>query len=230
LENLKTIREILYPNLGVDGLLQTSDNPQDDNQKLKHDKMIETLEEYALQLRGRPEPEIQQDLKTIDSLLKIARKRSKSELRLLKAEGTNSGEPILNPDLSQTEIDELLALADKLTSAEKKLCQECHILSDAALVSYNGNQLTMIRAEFDHRAHILEKQCLDCHNAIPITKEMSTDEAAIKAIDISATQNLPGIENCRECNSSKKAANRCVTCHYFHPYKEQRGSLRLFVE
>lgn len=230
LENLKTIREILYPDLGLDGLLNTSDNPQDLNIRRKNEKMISTLEEYILQLRGRPEPEIQQNLKSIDSLLKIARKRYKTELRLLRTNKKSTADFTLNQNLTQGQIDDLLSLADKLTSAGKKLCQDCHILKNAALVSYDGNQLSMIRAEFDHRAHILEKQCLDCHNVIPITKEMSSDAKMIKAIDISATQNLPGIENCRECHTEKKAANDCVSCHFFHPNKEQRGSLRLFVE
>jgi len=230
LENLKQIRNTVYTELGLDAILNTTPNPQDPDPKRRYQMIIAALTDYADQLRGRPEPEIQQDLQIIDSLITMAQSNIKSNLQLLSSKAMDIQTPKINPNLTQVQIDGYLQLVKDLTSADNKLCQECHVLANAGIVSYDSHQQSLIRAEFDHRAHILEKQCLDCHNVIPVTKEMNPDENERKALDMSATQNLPTIENCRECHASGKTASTCVTCHYFHPNKDHRGNLRLFAE
>ena len=230
LENLKQIRNSIFVGQGLDAILNTVPNPQDPEVQSRNKKIIDALREYADQLRGRPEHEIQQDLLIIDSLISMAQRNLKRELRLLSSKPMNEITPQFNPNLTQNQIDGFLQVASDLTSAGNKLCQECHIVANAGIVSFDGYQKSLVRAEFDHRAHILERQCLDCHNIIPITTAMNPDTAAAKALDISATHNLPGIENCRECHSKSKTANTCVTCHQFHPNKEHRGNLRLFAE
>jgi len=230
LENLKQIRNLLFTGQGLEAILNTTLNPQDPNPKARNKKIIEMLKEYADQLRGRPEAEIQQDLLIIDSLITLAERSTKKDLQLLSSKNMNLQSPTLNPDLTQNQIDGFLQIAGNLTSAGNKLCQECHKLANAGIVSFDGDQKSLTRAEFDHRAHILERQCLDCHNIIPVTLEMNPDEIARKTLDVSATHNIPGIENCRECHSSDKTASTCVTCHQFHPNKEHRGNLRLFAD
>ncbi len=230
MENLKQIRNSIFFGQGLDVILNTVPNPQDFDAKARNKKIIEALKEYADQLRGRPEVEIQQDLLIIDSLISMAERNLKSELRLLSSKQLKEVTPQFNPNLTQSQIDGYLQVANDLTSAANKLCQECHILSNAGIVSFDGDQKSLIRAQFDHRAHILERQCLDCHNIIPVTTAMNPDTDAAKALDISATHNLPGIENCRECHTKSKTASTCVTCHQFHPNKEHRGNLRLFAE
>jgi hypothetical protein len=230
MENLKQIRNSIFVGQGLDAILNTVPNPQDPEVQSRNKKIIDALREYADQLRGRPEQEIQQDLLIIDSLISMAERNLKRELRLLSSKPMNEITPQFNPNLTQNQIDGFLQVASDLTSAGNKLCQECHIVANAGLVSFDGYQKSLVRAEFDHRTHILERQCLDCHNIIPITTAMNPDTAAAKALDISATHNLPGIENCRECHSKSKTANTCVTCHQFHPNKEHRGNLRLFAE
>jgi len=229
LENLKLIRNQLYVGSGLDVILNTVPNPQDPNPKRRQGQIIDALKEYADQLRGRPEAEIQQDLLVIDSLISLAQRKSRTDLMLMSSKNTKLN-PQLNPNLNQNQVEGLLQVANDLTSAGSKLCQECHMVANAGIVSFDGDQRSLVRAEFDHRAHILERQCLDCHNIIPVTKEMNPDENAAKALDLSATHNIPGIENCRECHSSNKTSSTCVTCHQFHPNKEHRGNLRLFVE
>ncbi|MGH8015903.1 MAG: hypothetical protein ACREBV_06905, partial [Candidatus Zixiibacteriota bacterium] len=188
LENLKQIRNQLYVSTGLDAILNTVPNPQKPNPRGRNQEVIEALKEYADQLRGRPEAEIQQDLLIIDSLISMAERRSRAELRLLSSKNMNL-QPQFNPNLSQNQIDGLVQVANDLTGAGSKLCQECHSLSNAGIVSFNGDQRSLVRAEFDHRAHILERQCLDCHNIIPVTSEMNPNESARKALDISATHN-----------------------------------------
>lgn len=228
LENLKEIRSILYPNLGIDGLLLTAENPQDIDKRKKQEKAIEILEGYVEQLQGRPEQEVQTDLKTIDSLLRVARKQLNSMSDVSFANSVT--EPTLNPNLTPAQVKAYEKLADKLTTVSKKLCQECHILSGASLISYDGDQKILKRAKFDHRAHILEKQCLDCHTEIPITQEMSNGQVVEASRDVSKIQNIPGIDNCMECHTPSKASNNCVSCHNFHPIKNNRGNLKLYVD
>ena len=230
MENLKQIRNAIFVGQGLDAILNTVSNPQDPNAGVRNKEIIDALKEYADQLRGRPEAEIQQDLLIIDSLINMAERNLKSELRLLSSKQMNEITPKFNPNLTQNQIDGYLQVANDLTSAGNTLCQECHIVAYAGIVGFDGNQKSLIRAEFDHRAHILERQCLDCHNVIPVTTEMNPDSVAAKAFDISATHNIPGIENCRECHTESKTASTCVTCHQFHPNKENRGNLRLFAE
>ncbi len=230
LENLKQIRNSIITGQRLEATLNTVTNPQDPNPRARNQKIIDALKEYADQLRGRPEAEIQQDLIIIDSLISMAERASKNQLRLLSSNGVNEIAPQFNPNLTQNQIDGFLQVANDLTSAGSKLCQECHIVSNAGIVNFDGDQKSLIRAEFDHRAHILERQCLDCHNIIPVTTEMNPDENAAKALDIAATHNIPGIANCLECHSENKTASTCVTCHQFHPNKEHRGNLRLFAE
>lgn len=230
MENLKQIRNTILVDQGLDAILNTVPNPQHPDVEKRNKEIIIALKEYADQLRGRPESEIQQDLLIIDSLIGLAEKNLNSELRLASLKKVNPVTSQFNPNLTQIQIDGLLLMANDLTSAGNKLCQECHILSNAGIVSFDGNQTSLVRAQFDHRAHILQRQCLDCHNVIPVTTEMNPDTAAGKALDISATQNIPGIENCRKCHSKDKTASTCVTCHLFHSNKEHRGNLRLFTD
>lgn len=230
LENLRLIRNKILVGQGLEAILNTVPNPQDYDSEERYFEIIAMLEDFADQLRGRPEPEIQQDLLIIDSLINMVTVSIKSNRQLLSSNQNSVPVVNMNPGLTQNEIDAQQQLANDLTSANNKLCQECHIVANAGIVSYNGGQRRLIRAEFDHYAHIMERQCLDCHNIIPVTKEMNPDENAAKAIDVSSTTNIPGIDNCLECHSSGKAASSCVSCHYFHPNKEQRGNLRLFAE
>lgn len=230
LENLKQIRNAFIEDQGLEAMLNTAPNPQMPNLRERNRQIIETLKEYADQLRGRPEVEIQLDLRIIDSLIRIAERSLNGDLRLLFSKNMNFPESRINPNLTQVQVDGYLQVANDLTSAANKLCQECHLMSNAAIVSFNGNQRSLVRAEFDHRAHILERQCLECHNMIPVTTEMNPDTVAAKALDISATNNIPGIENCRECHNKGKTSSTCVTCHQFHPNKEHRGNLRLFAD
>ena len=118
--------------------------------------------------------------------------------------------------------NDLAALSDP-----RNPCRVCHVVSSNNVMPVQKDQRVLRRAEFDHSTHVLLKKCLDCHTAIPMTKEMSAAHPAGKPKDGAAIQNIPAIENCRECHTAAAALDRCVTCHYFHPNKAGRFSMRM---
>ncbi len=237
LENLRRIRRLLYPDLEFADLLKaagklTSQSPQALSATV-YQEAIQTLQNYSLQLRNRPEPEIQRDLAQIDSLLKEAQ----STLR--RQTNTIAGPPFLaqpappNPALDATQIADLKAFAQDVAGPP---CLECHIVSNANILRVQKDQRILKRAEFDHRAHTLERRCLECHTQIAITKEVNGATVVRPQTEVSeledraAIQNIPNIANCRDCHNPAESSNRCVTCHYFHPNKTQRSSLLLYLD
>ena len=109
----------------------------------------------------------------------------------------------------------------QLLTARRSPCKVCHVLDGMDVASVQTDQRVFKRAVFPHSAHLPASRCLDCHNRIALTSEMKQAPAP----DESATVNIPGIENCRQCHNSKLVAGTCVTCHAFHPNKELRFNL-----
>lgn len=103
-------------------------------------------------------------------------------------------------------------------------CLQCHILRNGKIAWVNSSQKLLARANFNHYAHIIQKRCLDCHTNINMVPT-SADSANARANDLATVQNIPGIETCRQCHSESKAADKCSTCHYFHPNKGVRQNL-----
>ena len=232
LENLKTIRRTLYPNLGLAELLKTAGETAMQNKQAAatpiYLEAIQSLQEQAAGLRGRPEPEVQRELAKIDSLLKAARNKIQRQPLL-------TGEPKfvwpaakVNANLNPAQIAGLNDLAASLTAP----CRECHTVDKAAILRVQKDQRILQRAKFNHRAHIVQRRCLECHTQIPIIPPRRDAAAATvkSAQDRAAIQNIPDIENCRACHNSEETSNRCVTCHYFHPNKTNRSSLLLYLD
>lgn len=224
LENLKQIRQTLYTDDGLSDLLKASGFNPRIMRSDQFDKVIATLQDYVLGLRSRPEPEVQSELARIDSFLRVLKRRTTMASNydssfVMKTE---------NPDLTLGQRNDIEEFGLKLT----KPCLQCHVVSNASIMQVKADQRTLSRAEFDHRAHIVERRCLECHIEIPVAQVLVDKDtsATLLVKDRSATQNIPKISNCMECHSASKASNMCVTCHYMHPNKESRGSLELFVE
>jgi hypothetical protein len=230
LENLKRIRRRLYPGLDFADLLKTSGKlATQSSQALFADiyrEALQTLQTYAMGLRGRPEPEIQGELSRIDSLLKVSRLKLWRQTSSIAGPTFLSQPASLSPNLDATQVEALKGLALDLTDP----CRKCHIVANANILRVQKDQRTLNRAEFDHRAHILERRCLECHTDIPIIKTPN-DTTKVNNLQYgSFIQNLPPIENCRECHNASESSNRCVTCHYFHPNKTNRSSLLLYLD
>jgi len=230
LENLKRIRRQLYPGLDFADLLKTSgklasQSPQALSTNI-YQEALQTLQKYAMGLRGRPEPEIQMELARIDSLLKTARLKLWRQTGSIRGPAFLAQPAALNPALAAAQTEALKNLALDLTEA----CRKCHVVAHASILRVQKDQRILNRAEFDHRAHILERRCLECHTDIPIIKTPSDTTKFNNLQYGSFIQNLPAIENCRECHNAAESSNRCVTCHYFHPNKTNRSSLLLYLD
>jgi hypothetical protein len=226
MENLKQIRKALYADLGLADLLRTADGATTPQKREKYVQVIVALRQYVSGLRGRPEPEIQADLSRIDSLLRIAEGVITNPALELSDSLLAEAALVENPALTAAQRSELEDVALRLT----KPCQECHMVSRAAIMTVKADQRALTRAEFNHRAHILDRRCLDCHTDIPIPEVFASDTKLSHPMDRAATQNIPRMENCVQCHNPTASSNACVTCHFFHPNKENRGNLQLFVD
>jgi hypothetical protein len=161
MENLRRLREKFYPAGEFDELLKTSGTLSSSNQMLLsrqvYEEALETLQSYAAGLRGRPEPEVQLELVRVDSLLKATR----NKLQRAGLDAHFMTPAMKKSDARNEEVDDFV---NNLT----KPCQECHMVSEASIRRVQQDQAVLARAEFNHRAHILQTRCLDCHNEIPV--------------------------------------------------------------
>ncbi len=226
LENLKQIYRTLYTDSTLADLLNASGPGAMKSKQQIYNEAIQALQSYVLGLRSRPEPEVQMELMMIDSLLNEAQRKVNTNGTMLPEIFGMIKTMAVNSSLTQLQGEELDDVAQKLT----KPCQACHVVENGAILSVNASQRTFQRAEFDHRAHITQRRCLECHNIIPIEQALGGDTTGIAMIDKASTRNIPAIENCFECHTKDAGSNACVTCHLMHPNKDKRGSLQLFVE
>ncbi len=226
LENLRRLRGLLHPDAGLADLLRTSADAQPHQVRALYSEAIATLEDQALGLRGRPEREIQAELGAIDALLERLKKEiekpfaSLDEAAFLLALGSRDA------SLSAEQAAAIEALVSELTTP----CRQCHRVEQATIVRVETDQRTLRRAEFDHRAHILQARCLDCHSRIPILEGLGSEDKPAAQVDNASIQNLPAIATCRQCHTPKLASDRCVTCHLFHPNKSRRSELLLYLD
>ncbi len=227
MENLKRIRKTLYPDQGLADLLQTSGLTSQDPATLSADlykEAVEKLRDYATELRGHPERAVQDELNKIDSLIKTVERRLNDPSVHIDA-ATFVQQPKINPALNKEQADALKNFALDLTEP----CRKCHTVSDSGILRVQSDQTVLHRAEFNHRAHVLQRRCLDCHVSISIAQQLKTTGAMDPSKDNAAIQNIPGIENCQSCHSPDLVSNRCITCHEFHPNKD-RSRMLLYLD
>lgn len=225
-ENLKLLRKIMYPDLGLVDLLQASGDVPPEQTRHVYREAIQTLTAYADELRGRPERVVQNDLNQIYRLVDTIERKLKDPYTPLDATKflLSTVEP--NPDFSRDELNQFNNFVDQLTEP----CQQCHVVSNATIARAQPNQRVLTRAEFNHRDHILQRRCLDCHTDIPIAQFVGNSGEVTTAMDHAGIQNIPTIATCQQCHQQEVASNRCVTCHLFHPNKEHRSNLLLYLE
>jgi hypothetical protein len=224
MENLKLIRKTLYPDLGISALLNASGKSEEDA-RVQYQEAIDTLKDYEVELRSRPQREVQTDLQKIDATLKLVQRKMEDPTVYLDP-AVFQKSPAVNPKLTAAQVKAFKDFALELTQP----CQKCHLVKDAAIQTVQKDQRILHRAEFDHRAHILQRRCLDCHNTIPIADMIKGTKAHYDTRDTAEVQNIPTIENCRQCHNSQSVSNRCVTCHEFHPNKTHRSSMLLYLD
>lgn len=226
LENLRQLRRRLYPDAGLADLLTTSADAPPHELPGLYEEALATLEGYALGLRGRPEPEIRDQLAQIDALLAELRRAIADPYTPLDETELLLALDRPNAALGDGEIAEIEGVVEALTQP----CRRCHRIDHATIARVRTDQRTLRRAEFDHRAHIVQVRCLECHTRIPILENLESEEKVDAALDRAAIQNLPAIERCQECHTPRLASNRCTTCHLFHPNKSRRSHLLLYLD
>ena len=238
MENLKQIRKKLFPADGLFDLLSSSGKISQQRVDSLYSEVIGTLQVYANELQNRSE--LKGEINKINALLNTARRRLDTPSPNRTAAPFEFPFSLSNRALSESQQAGFLQLAFDLTRADGPECQKCHVVENASIRRVQADQNVLTRAEFNHRAHILDKRCTECHTGIPVDEKRlqfsverysefeQTLPKTFKA-DRPVTQNIPTIRNCQSCHSEDKVSNRCVTCHQFHPNKAHRSNLRLFV-
>jgi len=237
MENLKQIRNKLYPSTGLSDLLQTSGLVKQERVDNLYSEAIRTLTGYTNELSKRTE--FGDDINQLNSLLNLAKRKLKQPYT------ERSQTPFLIPSDMPGELSEKQAslnqLALDLTNTSGPECQRCHMVEMASIRRVQADQDVLTRAEFDHRAHILESRCTECHNMIRIDDQtlriVGSGKSAFKdkfpevfESDKSATQNIPLWDSCQQCHNPDTVTTSCVACHRFHPNKENLANLKLFSE
>ncbi len=225
LENLRRLRRELYPDAGLAELLTTSPDLEADDLRAHYLEAVATLEDHALGLRSRPEPQVQAELQRIEELLAAVREALDDPVTPLDETDLLLALDAAPRELPADRAAEIGDLVDQLTGP----CRPCHAVERATIARVREDQRILNRAEFNHRAHVLQVRCLECHAEIPIAEGILEEtKGAETEADRAAIQNLPRIDVCRQCHRPEVSSNRCVTCHAFHPDKSRRSDLLLY--
>ncbi len=224
LENLKQLRRVLYPGSDLTDLLNASGNIAAHERDALYQEAIENLRAHAEGLRANPN--LQDDLTEVEQLITQVERRLKNPYSPLDETKFLVSASDLNADLSEPQVQAYETLIGALTQP----CQECHVVQQASITRAQTNQRTLVRARFDHRAHIIQQRCLDCHAEIPIADFAGTNDRPDAAQDHAGIQNLPRIASCQTCHAPDQASNACITCHDFHPDKSHRSNLLLYLD
>ncbi len=230
LHNLRRLRGLLFEDPGLADLLQASADIPPDQVRDLYREAIETLEGYTLGLRSTPDGEVQKELERIEGMLRELRRALRDPYTPLDETHfpLALGEP--REGLSEERKEEIHSLIADLTQP----CTSCHRVEDATIQRVQKDQRTWNRAEFNHRAHILQRRCLDCHQEIPFEEYLGDGAVSTEKppadLDHAGIENLPTMETCQDCHRPQVASNRCATCHVFHPDQSRRSELLLYLD
>ena len=221
MENLRLIRERLYPTAELSDLLRASADAGPGGALSLYREAIGTLETRIEELGSEPNSIVQEELSSLEELVAIARARLEDPYSPLDENRFLVSVADANPQLDEEERAAFEQVVEDLTEP----CRECHFVESASIRRVQGDQRLLVRAEFNHAAHIVHARCLDCHNQIPIREYAAEDEVAPPEVDHSGVVNLPSLADCQSCHARNKAAEECTTCHAFHPDTERWSNL-----
>ena len=224
LYNLRRLRQLVYPDAGLADLLTASPDVGAHQTAELYSEALDTLEGYARGLRGSPDPEVQRQLATLEAVM--------GKVREAIADPTAPFDPsefllaLEQPAPLDAELrEEIDLLVADLTSA----CSVCHQVDRLTIARVENRQKTLERAEFDHRAHVIQRRCLDCHGQLPILAAVSGEEIPPE-LDRAEIHNLPGIDSCRACHQGGLTSSQCTTCHLYHPEAGRHADLLLYQD
>jgi hypothetical protein len=217
LYNLKQIRRQAFPGSELADLINTTAEVPPDQARSLYDEAIQTLYTRIESLKGNPSPDVQNEVAQLTQVMKQIQQRVDQPYAPLD----ETRFAVSDADRQGTEDPGTKAVVDSLT----KPCQLCHLVDKATIRRVKTDQRTLVRAEFDHRAHVIHAKCVDCHNVIPFRDYLGTDKKATEAEDRADIVNLPKLESCKSCHSRSAAPSNCTSCHLFHPDREHWASL-----
>ncbi|MCB9511257.1 MAG: hypothetical protein H6695_13785 [Deferribacteres bacterium] len=236
MESLSQIRQKLYPASGLSDLLQSAGEVTPQRIDTLYSHAIATLQQQTNELQARPE--LQGEVAKINLYLQKAREQLQNPLAVRNLENFQLRSDQPYEGIPENMRAAYLKLVRDLTAPDNPECRKCHLLNSATIARVQADQDVLIRAEFNHRAHIIQERCTDCHTRISIDAakvklsienftKFKTSFAREAMLDRSATQNIPRIESCKKCHSPEKVSNSCTTCHTFHPNKLHRASFKM---
>jgi predicted CXXCH cytochrome family protein len=218
LYNLGRLRREMYPTAELADLLRTSSELPPGQTKQLYEEALRTLEARITPLRASESADVQNEVKGLDAMLKLVRARVEDPYATLDETQFAVTDASLAAGIDEAAYT---AVVDSLTSK----CQECHVVQRATIRRPQADQRALVRAEFDHRKHVLHANCLDCHKVIPVAEAIASGEKVPAERDRAEIQNLPAIAQCRECHTRNSAPVRCTSCHLFHPDKSHWSNL-----
>lgn len=219
LDNLQRLRRELYPGAELADLLRTTPEMSVRDTRLLYAEAIGTLKSQITSLSGDPSPSVQRELQSLQQVV------NELERRLEGGSGTPLDETKFAVSDANRDPTRDEAAYRGVIDALTKPCLECHVVEKATIRRTQADQRSLVRAEFNHRAHVVHARCLDCHNVIPVREFLDKADDPPAERDRAEILNLPSIATCRSCHTSKAAPTRCVSCHVFHPDKSYLSTL-----
>ena len=217
LKNLRLLREEMFPDAGLADLLKSDGEIPRQQSTLLYQEAVATLETQVRELQSHPSPVVQEDLERITEELnrikKLLRNPGDAQFDYRKFD-LGGAEMAVSFRENPEKLARYTAFVNELTAE----CQTCHIVENATILRVQKDQRVLLRAGFNHQAHVVQNGCLDCHQNIAFEKFADQTEIPAEA-DNAAIQNIPIIETCQSCHTAEAASNRCITCHQFHPGK-----------
>jgi len=164
LANLKRLRRTMGTELGLSELLRASlDVPDPHDDKILHKEAIETLRSFITELRSHPESMVIDELTQLNRLLQRVEAGIRDPYTSVDKTKFLEGSEQAGTRLSEEQVQEF----EKVVALLTEPCQTCHIFQNGFVARVQTDQRALTRAEFDHRAHIFQRRCLDCHTGIP---------------------------------------------------------------
>ena len=211
LHNLRRLRRALYPSGGLADLLTASADIAPVDRRMLYDEALATLRSQTDELRGRDEDRVRATLLEFDRMMEALERRISDRGTVHDDTPFRLGMP--DARLTDAQIDDANAFAARVAEP----CLQCHTVDRATIRRVQQTQSVLRRARFDHRPHVMLRGCLDCHTRIPFADHIGGNGAVAADLDNAAIQNVPAIENCRQCHTPDLSFDRCLTCHDFHP-------------
>ncbi len=222
LHNLQNLQRQIRPGRGLSDLLWATTDAAPGETRALYREAIETLERYVAELSSRPEAEVHDELDWATGLLAAVRRQVDDPFTEL--DPSRFEPPDGEPPADRLEV--LVGLVEGLTSE----CTKCHGVREATLARVQHDQSILRRARFDHGPHMLQVDCLDCHDRLPIREFATSSEKVPADVGGASVQNLPGVGSCQSCHTPQQAGADCATCHDYHPHKDRSAFLVRHVD